>query len=673
MDKEIEKQEETTELWQDYENAVAYQGNIGLSKKIPEFVKFYEGQQWPEATERTKSLPRPVINLIKMIVRNKKSAILSVKVNLKYQADDPTVDVEKFNDFAAYIQKEIGQEALDEKAVADGVKKGPYAYHYYWDSEARGMKGSEEGALRCEVIDALNVCFANPRELDEQKQEWIIIVGREDLESVRAKCDKDINPEDIRSDESQDRYSTVEQKGKDLVTVLTRYFRKDGEVYFEKATRSVLVNKPRPLAPDLQAAGKALGFEVDAANNALPDSPDMESMNATTVKAGLYPIVFGNYEYRENSIYGMGEIEGLIPNQRAINFNFAMLLLNAQEMAWGKYIVHPNALRGQTISNVPGQVLTDFSQTGNGIKRMTENAISSQPLQLVESLIQITRTMTGANEVMSGEVLKANMSGSAIAQLQAQADKPIEDLRDTFWRVKEKQGKVLAQFFKLFYTGKEFPRETKNVPPMAEMGSMPPTTMGSMLPTKPQKEIVRFDSSEYQNVDFSVVVEATTGTKASAAGDINVLDTLLAKGAISLKTYINAYPEDAMSNKTELLKGIEEEENGQRAQLQAQVQQLQAALEQAQTELAQAAQTIQSQEAIAAKAVSLMKENQSLRSLLLSLYTESKQKIVTANEQLKKDEYAYQELYSAAQRLANELVEAKNATAAMPPSQMTSV
>ena len=59
-----------------------------------------------------------------MICRNKKSAILATPVKIIYKAEDEMADVEKFNNFAAYIQKEIGQEALDKKAIDDGVKKG---------------------------------------------------------------------------------------------------------------------------------------------------------------------------------------------------------------------------------------------------------------------------------------------------------------------------------------------------------------------------------------------------------------------------------------------------------------------------------------------------------------------------------------------------------------------
>ena len=615
---------ETTTLWDDYQNGLSYQASSGLSKKLPEFVRFYEGKQWAAPTKNTRNLPRPVVNIIKMICRSKKSAITAAPVRIIYRAEDETVDVEKFNNFAAYIQKEIGQEGLDKKAIDDGVKKGSYFFHYYWDSEAKGKDGIKEGGLRCEVIDPLSIFFSNPTELDEQKQKWILIASREDVESVRAKCDSDVDPELIVADETDNKYGVIEQEGNKLCTVLTRYFRKNGEVYCEKATKTVIINKPFSLAPDIAAAGRELGFEEDAPNNSLPDN-HAETLVPEGVRAYLYPVVVGNYEIRENSIYGLGEVEGIIPNQKAINFNLAMMLLNAQEIAWGKYIVLPNALRGQVISNEPGQVLTDYSNTGTGIRKMSEQTMQSQPLQLIDSIMSMTRNVTGANEVMSGEVLGSNMSGAAIAQLQSQAQQPIEDLKDAFWLVKEKQGKVLAQFFKLYYEQKEFSYEETAVKRDAQ-GNPVLNKLG-----QPEEEEVQFtdvfNSSEYAGVEFSVVVEATSGTKASTAGDINALDVLLSKGLISLKTYLKAYPKDALSNRTEILKGIEEDEQSQLAVLQQQLAQYAQQVE-------QSTKIIQQQKETVDKVVSLIQENNQLKTIIANLYTEAKAKIEAGNQQI---------------------------------------
>lgn len=600
---------EVSTLWKLYEDGVAYLGNTGLRKRIPQFVDFYEGRQWPAPTRLTKNMPRPVINIIKMICRSKKAAILSTPVKIVYQAEDERIDVDTFNRFAEYIQKEIGQDRLDSDAVSDGVKKGCYFYHYYWDSEARGKDGIKEGALRCEIIHALDILFADPTQTDEQKQEWIMIISRENVDSVRAKADKGIDPELIRCDEANDRYTVIEQEGSKLCTVLTRYFRKNGEVYCEKAVKGTVINAPFPIAPDIEAARRELGIgDPDAPNNSLPDNHESEPLITDRVRAHLYPIVVGNYEKREKSIYGLSEVEGLIPNQKAINFHVAMTLYNNQQLAWGKYIVLPGALGSQTITNEPGQTLTDYSKTGNGIRKMQEQQLQSQPMAIVDTILQMTRNVTGATEVMTGEAIGANMSGAAIAQLQSQAQMPIEDLRNTFWQVKEKQGRVLAQFFKLFYQGKEF-------------------TYTEGYGEDKQVINAEFNGSAYENVDFDVVVETTSGTKSSSAGDINLIDVLFKAGALDARGYINAFPADAISNKSEILRAIDEKEQSEVLMMQQQIAQYE-------QQLVQAQKVIEQQKGTVDKVVGLIEENNRLNQVIAHLYAEARSKIQLANHQI---------------------------------------
>ena len=144
----------------------------------------------------------------------------------------------------------------------------------------------------------------------------------------------------------------------------------------------------------------------------------------------------------------------------------------------------------------------------------------------------------------SGEVLWNNMSGAAIAQLQAQAQLPIEELKSDFWAVKRKQGLIVAQFMKLYYYNRVFITKTE------EDGI--------------EKDVFdTFSSEDYENSIFDVEVEVTGGVKATVASDISVLDACLSNGNISLEAYIKAYPDCAISNKSEILRQIELEKSSQ--------------------------------------------------------------------------------------------------------------
>ncbi len=626
MSERIHTDDQSTELWRYFQRGRAFQSQRGLTKMLPLCVKFYEGDQWAPPTKNTKNLPRPVVNFTKMICRSKKSAILSTPVRIRYSTFDPNRNVDRFNFFSEYIGKEMGMDAIDKRAIDSAVKKGTYVYHFYWDAEARGMNGSVIGGLRCELIEPLNVFFADPTETDEQKQAWIMIATRESVKAVLANADRGIREEDIRSDEDDDPYARREQEESELVTVLTRYFRRDGEVWCEKATKTSIVNKPFQITPDLEGAMKTIhqtvGGDEDAAEDGLPDNTDQSAIRkGSGMRAYLYPVVVGQYEPREGCIYGLGEVEGIIPNQRAVNFNIAMMLLSAQENGWGKYVVQKDALRGQVITNEPGQVLTDYTPGGGGIKRLSEHSLPSSPMQIVDSLTQLTRVVTGASEVMTGETLGASMSGAAIAQLHSQALQPVEELKKSFWKVKEKQGRVMAQFFKLFYSPTRF-----TYTPEDALGSTD------------ERLVDTFSSVEYADTDFDVVVESVGGTNASIAGDINALDTALKLGAISPLTYFKLYPSDALSNRSEILRVLESEEANTVAALTQQVQQL--------------SQQLESQKQTVDQVMTLMNENERLKAALAKVYTEAKGKIEQANRQLITADMKLRETYDDARKMA---------------------
>ena len=503
-----QKLNECTPLWSMYEKGLEYQAKIGLREQIKKNIAFFEGNQWASPTESTKNLPRPVVNIVKMICRSKKASILATPLKIIYKSYTQGIDISRFNSFASGLISELGQSKLDRLGIEDAVKKGSYFFHYYWDPHAISLSGRQDGSVRCEIIDPLCIFFENPAKLDEQSQKWILISSSLELADASELSGGKISDKLLENDANEN----------GNITVLTRYFRIGKDVYFEKGTKSHILVEPTKLSPS-----KGSGF------------------------ANLYPIVCGYYEKREGSIYGISEIEGLIPNQKAINFNIAMSLLNSQECAWGKYIILPGALKDQKISNVPGQVLIDYSGTGQGIKKMSDVSLNETPMNMSELLISITRSVSGATELLSGEAISASLSGTAIAQLQAQAQLPIDDLKNEFIEVKKKQGLVLAQFMKLFFYEKDFITKKQDENGVHEVFDT-------------------FSSSEYESSVLDVIVEVTNSSSATVAADISFLNTCLSSGSISLETYIKAYPDCAISNKTELLEYLKEQ-NAQNVQI----------------------------------------------------------------------------------------------------------
>ena len=610
-----------------FKDAVAYQTSLGLTKTIPQCVKFFEGDQWAEPTKNTKYFPRPVVNIVEMNVNNKKSQVLSSPIKIVYKSNNKEALVDKFNKFAEYEFGRLKQEDLNNKAVLDGEIKGSFCFYYYYDESIVGLDGIKEGDIAVQLIDPLNVLFANPNEKDEQKQDWIMLVSREDVKKIKAIADKGIDTTLIQADDSESVYNETESDTEKYATVLTRFFRHNGEVYFERATKEVIFNKARPFTPNVEHFKEVIDGKKSIEQESKP-----EDQYKRCNKATLYPIVFSSWKERDKSIYGRGEVETIIPNQKAINWTLGLQILIAQNEGMSPVVVSPDALRGQKITNEPGQVLTDYSKAGNGIRFPQKQGMSTSSVALVDKISDLTRVVTGSSEVMNGETISAGMSGAAIAQLQAQALKPIQDLQKNFWRTMEKIGEVLEQFFRFFFKNKKFQYEDKE--------------QNNQIITD------EFNSEDYKNIHFDVIAEAVAGTVMSDVADINILDVLYSKGAISLKTYINCYPDNAICNRQKLLDNIESEENGIVAQLQMQLQQSQAQLQ-------QTVQALEEQEKTINNAKAIVDENRQLKEKLIALQAEYTQKVQQANKILYGLANKTNEFYKDAQIMAQEVAQSR--------------
>lgn len=535
------KQELAQKIWSDWQKGLEYQKKLNLKETCEQCVDFFEGRQWPTATERTKNMPRPVINIIKFIVNGKKANILSSKISMIYkpliynqeEGETATKGASSFTNFAKHINKEIKQEDLDNQAIADGLKKGTYIYHYFWDREKKTGMAKFDGGLNGQIIDCLSIVFANPKQKDEQKQKWIIIQSRENVQTLKDIAKKNgitkTELELITSDDDNEKnYNEEEQDGEEYATVLTRYFRKNGEVYYTKSTKNMIVQEETPLTPD---AGKVkLQLDEEGKTNEDKEAVDVDKPEQTNIKMTLYPIIVDSYEEREKSIYGIGEVEQLIPTQKAINFNYAMMQMASQNMGFPKVKVRPNALQGKQITNTPGEVLTDYSPGFDGISYLNPPAFSNTPLTVSDKLLEMTRTVTGATEVANGEVLGKNMSGSAIVALQTQAKVPIEDMQKRFWRTHEKIARVWEQFFKAYYRF--------DIPYVVENDN--------------KQQVDVFNGSMYQNMDFETTIDVGPGSAYSESLSINLLEQALQRGDITFDDYIELYPETAMPFKAQL-------------------------------------------------------------------------------------------------------------------------
>ena len=510
-------------IWKEYKNALEYQQSMGFTANWPEYERFKMGDQWPSATPRTRSLPRPVINVIKYIIRNKRANVLSQAVKMVFQPEEMPEEAQftsggrnalvdaaqDFTDYTQILWHEIQQDELNERAVDDAATNGPGIFHYYWDANVHGGTLTQYvGQLRGEIIDAINVFFADPQQSDVQKQVWVAISSREDTDALitAAKANGQttgiIQPDKETANEGYDT-AQIEMTDSRKTTTVTKYYRQPvspnnpaagTEIWWTKVTENAVIVPPRRLSP----------------------SPDF---NMT-----LYPIEVFNWETRKKCIYGLGEIEGLIPFQKALNFGYGMMLLSVQQTAWPKMIAHQGALQ-QAVTNEPGEIITDFGSPGyDNVKYMQPPAFSTTPSQILDNMLSLERTVTGTTEVMSGEAVGANTSAAAIIALQNQAKVPTQNIQSRLYRSLVRIGRIWEEFYKAYFSQ---PRGF--------------VTTDESTGMKVQRT---FTGTDYRDISLGLNIEVGPSSVYSESLMMGTLDKLYDKGAIQLSQYAKYAPPD---------------------------------------------------------------------------------------------------------------------------------
>ena len=510
-------------IWQDYLDGVKYQRQMRFTEEFPKFVAFKEGDQWARVTENTKNFPRPVFNFTEMFIKAKRAAVVNQPLSMVFSPleiygneelnDMANEGAQAYSSYAKILWENLDQDMLNSEMIDDALTVGTGIVHYYWDDDITGGKEIKfKGELRGETIDALSFFVENPQERNIQKQGWIILQSRKTVDAVRELAKKNkVNEKLIEligadNDESGTYDTEVnEMKTNSKVTVLIRYYKKNGEIYYSISTKNVMIVDDKPLTP-----------RVEGEEN--------------TFKITLYPVEAVSARIRKRCIYGIGEAKDIITINKLYNQLKAMQSLNAIQCGNPVLLVKPNALK-QRFSNAGGQIVTDYYQGGgDGIKYMQPPSFSSVFSQISEEIFNMARTTSGVTDISTGEMTGSNIAASAIIAMQNQAKTPIKELQSRFYNSMKAIGDIWCQFFKAYYT------ITRNMTIEDEEGNT---------------ETKEFLGSKYSEIDFRLKIQVGVASDSESLS-VNMLDAMRARNDITKEQYVDLMSDRAMPFKSDL-------------------------------------------------------------------------------------------------------------------------
>lgn len=596
MDKKEVIQNGLKTFWSDWEQYQSYLTSKNYPKAFKECVDFYEGRQYQNAN-LILDIPPVTVNEVRAITDVKTSNILATPFSVSFRSSNE-VDEKltiKLNNFDQAILKELNHDLLNRRLVNCNQLKGVFAIHYFWNEDTVGTKGIYKGSLQAEVLNPLWVAISNPNEPDIQKQEYVIIgtpmkvnkvkkmakaigLSDEEIDMIRPDdCDSLVNSDD-------EKYNLNDDSSKHKCTVLTKYFRQDGEVYFQKCTKSVMLGEPKCLNP-LVNKKALLKKKQDESKDIYEIDPESAPMQTSSYEQDgkndnwyLYPIEMNSLTPSDNSIYGLSDVSDIIMLQKMLNISFATGYKNALDNVFPKYLAKEGALE-QEITGEPNEIIYDHSQgSGWGIQKLEGIPLSNSQVGLPATIMEFMKTVSNSRDVLQGDTVGANMSAVAIQSLQVQAEKPIAQQREIFMQSLVRMARIRLLFYKFFYHKKRFSYDLDDIEYEQKLEQSNYGQGGNAPVNKYAYD--EFEGDDYLGSIYDVIVDVGRGTKYDAITAQETLNNLFLNGNIDkmdsdkLEQYILALDPHIFPYKEDLRKLMRKQRQSEKAQLTQQVQML---------------------------------------------------------------------------------------------------
>ena len=238
------------EVWRRFERDRDYKRSIGLYDRVRRNEAFYLGRQWEGL--RVQSLDPLIFNVLRRCVNLFVAMLVSDDVAVRvtpFDMDENGRRTAKVLEraFASAIERS-GVKTLGRPLLKNACVDGDACFYMHFDP-ALETGQAVKGDISVDLINSVNICFGNPACDEVQRQPYIIIAMRRDVDEVRREAREngvsDDEIEAIRADDSGEylRYRANREDGR--VTVLLHMRRVEGGIAFCKTTRSATVMRER--------------------------------------------------------------------------------------------------------------------------------------------------------------------------------------------------------------------------------------------------------------------------------------------------------------------------------------------------------------------------------------------------------------------------------------------
>lgn len=388
-----------TDVWTLYERGVRYCRLMGVFDDTDRNYRMYNGDQWYGL--KVQGVEKVQYNFIKPIVRYKTGIVLTNLYAIVYSpgfSADRTPESEQLCTLLSRKAADIWErDSMDMKlraAVKDAAINDE-GIIYVTADPTTGLPVNE-------LLNKTDIFYGNENDPDLQSQPYILIKQRKPVTEVRRMAENlGVEPVELQyivgdGCVTEEAGEAAKFEADDMCTLVTKLWKEGGTVRFSQATRYVEI-------------------KTDADSGLT-----------------LYPVAHVLWEEKKGSARGEGEVRHLIPNQLETNktaMRRAVTVKNTaypQKVANMDKIANPAALDtvGGTVKVRGGASVDDVAKV---FAHISPAQMSADVERLQHELIQSTRELAGAGEVVTGGVNPENASGRAILAVQQAAMQPLNE------------------------------------------------------------------------------------------------------------------------------------------------------------------------------------------------------------------------------------------------------
>lgn len=516
-----------TPIWILFEKGRNYHRQVGIYTDTDRNYRMYNGNQWAGAKlgdvePVQKNFIKPIVKYKCAVVHDNLYAIVYFSEN--YENREFRKQGERYckmlNRYAANIWERDKMDFKGRRITKDSAINDEGILYINFNREKMTPVN--------EIVKKNDIYYGNENDDDIQSQPYILIRKRMPVVNARELAKAEGLSED-KLDYIIGDTDTFEESGEaakveldNMVTVVYKMYKKDGTVHFSIATRWIDI---------------------------------VEDMDLGIT---LYPIAHFNWEEKEGSARGEGEVRYLIPNQIEVNRTEVRRVLTVKYQAYPTKVADRSKISNPSALDRVGVTIWTNGQPVDDVHKIVGTVppaqMSPDVVKLQEDLIQVTRDLAGAGDTATGQVDPESASGRAILAVQQASQAPMTEQKETYKNFIEDVARIWLEYL-IAYSEDGINMEEEVTDPYT----------GEEI-----VQVVNVPQTALRQLQASVRIEVTPKSVYDRFAQEQTIENLLINGLFTaqrvgeLKAYAEALDDDAVAPKQKILEIVDAIEEQQR-------------------------------------------------------------------------------------------------------------